>query len=539
MPEPQKTSATKLWLKQLTTGTFRSFNEKVDRIAFFRNNKKALGFVLVGWCLTLFICFFFLDSFGVRQKEAFFLRHAVAAEALANQSAPILLEDDLLGLNREVADFSKTYKVIFATVLNHERKVVAHTDAERFNQPYQDLEAAEQMQVLNEVVVQSGVMADGLDTITFTQNITYSGVKIGSAVFGVPKKRITDIDSRTRLYKLLAFASTLFIVAAMVLWLSRRKTSVSPKHLSISADGSIIGPYRLKDKIAQGGMAELYIADYVREDGFKRKVAIKKVLPHLVENQDFINMFVREARLAALLQHPNIVQIFDFGKIQRTYFIAMEYIDGLNLGQIMAKLKAPLPVDMAIFIVMKISLGLHYSHTRKDDDTGRSLGIVHRDISPQNILISNQGEVKISDFGISKATTEPSLTQAGVIKGKLAYLAPEQALGKEVDHQADIYALGLVFYEILSGRRLYHFDSDIQAIRTIPEMVIPPIVSVRPEVPDALNRIVMQCLEKDKTRRYADAMSLHNDLRKLRARLQMSYGESDLSNFIRTLMKNA
>ena len=325
MPEPQKTSTTKLWLKQLTTGTFRSFNEKVDRIAFLRNNKKALGLVLAGWCLTLFVCFFFLESFGARQKEAFFLRHAVAAEALANQSAPKLLEDDLLGLNREVADFSKTYKVIFATVLNHERKVVAHTDAERFNQPYQDLEAAEQMQVLNEVVVQSGLMADGLETISFTQNI----------------------------------------------------------------------------------------------------------------------------------------------------------------------------------------------------------------------LISNQGEVKISDFGISKATTEPSLTQAGVIKGKLAYLAPEQALGKEVDHQADIYALGLVFYEILSGKRLYHFDSDIQAIRTIPEMVIPPVVSVRPEVPDALNRIVMQCLEKDKTRRYADAMSLHNDLRKLRARLQMSYGESDLSNLIRTLLKNA
>ena len=131
-------------------------------------------------------------------------------------------------------------------------------------------------------------------------------------------------------------------------------------------------------------------------------------------------MFIREARLAALLQHPNVVQIADFGKIQNAYFIAMEYVDGKNLAEIMGFLKKGLPVDLAVFLILKVSNGLHYSHSRKDDKTGNPLNIVHRDISPQNILISLNGEVKLSDFGISKATSEPSLTQAGVIKGKLS-----------------------------------------------------------------------------------------------------------------------
>ena len=258
------------------------------------------------------------------------------------------------------------------------------------------------------------------------------------------------------------------------------------------------------------------------------------VLPHLTENQDFISMFVREARLAALLQHPNIVQIYDFGKIGDTYFLAMEHIHGMNLGQIMAYLGTGLPVKMAVYLIMQVSLGLHYSHTRKDDETGTPLGIVHRDISPQNILVSYQGEVKISDFGISKANTEPSLTQVGVIKGKLAYLSPEQALGQVVDQQADVYAMGLVFYEILTGTRLYNFDSDIEAIRAIPELEICPLKQMREDIPEMLNDIVMKCLAKDKTQRYPDANALYDDLNKMKTKLQMAYDSSDLSNFMRT-----
>jgi serine/threonine protein kinase len=295
----------------------------------------------------------------------------------------------------------------------------------------------------------------------------------------------------------------------------------------------------LREKIAQGGMAELYMADYVRQDGFKRAMAVKRVLPHLAENQDFINMFIREARLAALLQHPNIVQIFDFGQIQKAYFIAMEYIDGMNLGQIMARLQTGLPINMAIFVAIKIALGLDYSHKRRDDESGQPLGIVHRDISPQNILVSYQGEVKISDFGISKANTEPSLTQAGVIKGKLSYLSPEQALGQVVDHQSDIYALGLVLYEILSATRVYQFDSDIEAIRTIPEMEITPVNQIRADIPEELSHIIMKCLSKDKTIRFADARALHDALIELKAALQIPYDASDLSTFMRKTFTHA
>jgi len=217
----------------------------------------------------------------------------------------------------------------------------------------------------------------------------------------------------------------------------------------------------------------------------------------------------------------------------------MDYISGKNLGEIMAHLKQGLPVDLSIFLIMKLCMGLTYSHTRKDDRSGEPLYIVHRDISPQNMLISFQGEVKIADFGISKARSEPSLTQAGVIKGKLSYLSPEQVLGQEVDHQADIYALGLVFYEILSYNKVYRFDNHIEAIRSIPKKEIPPLISIRPDIPDELNRIVMKCLEKDKKLRYQSAQEIHDDLMNLKNKLNITYDASSLSNFMKENFRKA
>jgi serine/threonine protein kinase len=262
-------------------------------------------------------------------------------------------------------------------------------------------------------------------------------------------------------------------------------------------------------------------------------VAVKRILPHLAENQEFIKMFTREARLAALLQHPNVIQIFDYGKIGNAYFIAMEYIDGKNLGEILSSLKQGLPVDHAVHILSEICKGLDYSHSRRDDKTGEPLDIVHRDISPQNLLISYQGEVKISDFGISKARSEPSFTQAGVIKGKLAYMSTEQALGEPVDCRADIYALGLVIHETLTGKRVYQFASDIEAIRGIPKMEIEPLINLNPEVPQELNRIVMKCLEKNKDVRYQSAAELHSDLVALKKELKITFDASDLSDFMK------
>ncbi len=293
-----------------------------------------------------------------------------------------------------------------------------------------------------------------------------------------------------------------------------------------------VGPYMLTKKIAQGGMAELYLAEYIREDGFRRTVAIKKILPHLSQNQDFVDMFIREARLAAMLQHPNIVQIFDLIKMHNSSFMAMEYIDGKNLAEIMAHEKKGLPVDLSIFLIQKISSGLYYSHTKKSADTKEPLNIVHRDISPQNMLISFKGEVKISDFGISKARSEPSFTQAGVIKGKLSYLSPEQALGKETDHQSDLYALGIIFYEILSGKRLYRFNNELEALSALPKTKVTPIIEVRSDIPEGVNDIVMKCLEKDTTVRYQSGKEIYSDLGKLRKQLSISYDETNLVEFM-------
>ena len=244
-------------------------------------------------------------------------------------------------------------------------------------------------------------------------------------------------------------------------------------------------------------------------------------------------MFTREARLAALLQHPNIVQIFDYGKIDNVYFIAMEYIDGKNLGEILAAMKIGLPMDQAVYILGEICKGLDYSHTRIDDESGTPLDIIHRDISPQNMLISRKGEVKISDFGISKAKSEPNLTQAGIIKGKLAYMSPEQALGQSLDARADIFALGLLFHEMLTGRRVFRFENEIEAIREIPQRDIEPLTSIIKQIPAALNRIVMKCLAKDREARYQSTAEVYADLMVFRKKAQISYDANDLSIFMR------
>ena len=542
MSDNSKASPTLMWLKQLTTSTFSGLSKNMDRVGFLKRSKKGIGLILLLWLLAIVIGSTLFNVAARKQVQSEILKGAKAADRLGDQSGTLLLEDEVLGLNRIATEFVKDQGALFAAILNHQNRVVAHSNPEQFNSTYKPLTGQVHIETIGGVEINRGRLEDGSNVATFFRPITYSGITIGAAVYAISADEVFGARSRYRLYRILyvVFCTVVFCGIGLFLDFRRQKAArrTAKKALTESGDGSLIGPYHLREKIAQGGMAVLYLADYVREDGFKRVVAVKKVLPHLAENQDFINMFIREARLAALLQHPNIVQIFDFGKIANTYFIAMEYINGLNLGQIMAHLQTGLPVKMAVHLTMQVSLGLYYSHSRKDDESGKPLGIVHRDISPQNILISYQGEVKISDFGISKANTEPSLTQAGVIKGKLAYLSPEQALGQVVDQQADIYALGLVLYEILSGTRLYHFDSDIEAIRTIPELEIHPLKQVREDIPEKLSDIVMKCLEKDKGRRYPDAKALYNDLNEMKNNLQMAYDAADLSSFMRTTFKN-
>ena len=533
MSVSEKISTTMLWVKQFSTKTFSTISSKLLSIQFVKRNKKVVIVCLIFWLVINLGGFLIYRNNTAGMKDDFYQNGVSATQSLSVKTAPSLLEKDMLSLNVAIREFSQKENVTFAAILDHKMQVLAHPDPEMINRPLMPLQNIEHVKTIDGVLIETGKGGDDQKPlISFSKDIDYSGIKIGKVYYVISSIELNKALSRFRMTFLMVLVVT-SILLAVVLFFTDRISRAKAVKIRKELEGMVkIGPYLLTKKIAKGGMADLFLSDYLRQDGFRRTVAVKKILPHLAENQDFIKMFIREARLAALLQHPNIVQIIDFGKIQNVYLIAMEYIDGKNLAEIMAHVKEGLPVDLSVFVIMKICTGLKYSHDKTDDKSGKPLHIVHRDISPQNILISLLGEVKITDFGISKARSEPSMTQAGVIKGKLSYLSPEQALGREVDHQADIYALGLVFYEILSYKRIYRFDNHIEAIRSIPKMNIPPLISLRPDIPDELNSIVMKCLEKDKKLRYQSAQEIHDDLMSLRNKLNITYDASNLSDFM-------
>ncbi|HEY4486067.1 MAG TPA: serine/threonine-protein kinase, partial [Nitrospiria bacterium] len=245
--------------------------------------------------------------------------------------------------------------------------------------------------------------------------------------------------------------------------------------------------------------------------GFEKVMAIKRILPHLTQDAEFVSMFINEAKLAALLSHQNIVQIFDLGHIEGFYFIAMEYVMGKDLRSISQRAKAlnqPLSVGHALMIMSKVCAGLDYAH-RKKDLSGRSLNLVHRDISPQNILVSYEGEVKVVDFGIAKAATQSSETRTGILKGKLSYMAPEQAWGKGVDCRADIFAIGIVLYELLTGQKLFKGDNDFNTLERVREARVDPLPgSLNNQVSPELEAIVLKALAKEPEDRYSTAAEL-------------------------------
>ncbi|MCP4694512.1 MAG: serine/threonine protein kinase, partial [Desulfobacterales bacterium] len=217
------------------------------------------------------------------------------------------------------------------------------------------------------------------------------------------------------------------------------------------------GKYELLKKIATGGMAELYLARITGFEGFEKRIVIKKILPHLSTEEDLINAFIEEAKLAAFLHHQNIVQVYDFGCMDGEYFIAMEHLVGKDLRDIGRKAKEknlPLSLENALFITSRICMGLEYARNLKDFN-GAPLNIIHRDISPQNILITREGEVKIVDFGIAKAVGRLNTTRVGKIKGKISYMSPEQAQGKAVDHRSDLFSTGILLYEMVTRRRMF------------------------------------------------------------------------------------
>ncbi|HIA05097.1 MAG TPA: serine/threonine protein kinase [Myxococcales bacterium] len=272
--------------------------------------------------------------------------------------------------------------------------------------------------------------------------------------------------------------------------------------------------YTIVEKLDVGGMAEIFIAQSTSVGGIQKRVAIKRILPNLTKNQRFVNMFLDEARLCMYLNHANIVQVFDVGKADGTYFIVMEYVEGTNLRQIFQQVSETghqLAVEFAVYILAEVCKGMAHAHESTDPD-GNPLSLVHRDISPPNILISKSGEVKITDFGLAKAQTQIELTDPGVVKGKFSYLSPEAANGKIVDHRADLFSAGIVLWEILANRRLFLGKSDLETVELIRDAKVPPLSLFNEHVPDSLQKIVDRALSRDLKHRFQSAQDMANEL---------------------------
>jgi serine/threonine protein kinase len=276
-----------------------------------------------------------------------------------------------------------------------------------------------------------------------------------------------------------------------------------------------LGKYTLIRKLATGGMAEVFLAKAAGPMGFEKTLVLKRILPHLAEDPAFVEMFLSEAKLAAQLNHPNIVQIFDFGEADDAYFLAMEYIDGPNLRTLLKRASqqgVALAPAVCARLIATACEGLAFAHDFTDPGTGEPLGLIHRDISPDNVLVSRQGAVKVVDFGIAKAAGQSHKTQSGVIKGKLAYMPPEQIRAKPLDRRVDVYALGVVLYELLTGNKPFEATTDASLMQAILFEPLVPAAERRADLPEPLQRILDKALSKDREQRYPDCLSFSAEL---------------------------
>jgi eukaryotic-like serine/threonine-protein kinase len=297
--------------------------------------------------------------------------------------------------------------------------------------------------------------------------------------------------------------------------------------------------YRITERIAAGGMAEVFKGVAESLQGFRKNVAIKRILPNLTKNEKFITMFLDEARLSLFLQHANIVQVFDIGRSDDTYFIVMEFVEGVDLKAIFEwrrRIRKRLTIGQTIYMIMEVCKGLAYAHDLLHPETGRPLGIVHRDISPANVLISRNGEIKLADFGLAKAASQVEATDPGVVKGKMSYLSPEAARGENVDRRADIFAVGILLYESLTSKRLFYGESDYQTVEMVRNAKIPSIAQQNPEVEPEFEEIVRKAL----ARRVEDRFQTANDLQDALAHYWFSRGlkmiQRDIADLVRACL---
>lgn len=308
----------------------------------------------------------------------------------------------------------------------------------------------------------------------------------------------------------------------------------SGSHRADLPAGTRVDKYEIVRRLGEGGMATIYLATSAGPGGFAKPCALKLLRPELAERDPIARMLMMEARVAAVLNHPNIVQVFDFGAYGQSYFMAMEWVDGVSLGSLMSRLmreRRRLPMGSAVQVTMQVAEALGYLREGVEID-GQPASLVHRDVSPSNVLLSASGAVKLTDFGIVKVLDAPTHTRVGVVKGKYAYMAPEQLRGEAVDHRADLFSLGVVLFELLTMARLFHRPNVAATIAAVHAARVPPPSSLWDDVPPELDAIVKKLLAKKRDDRYASAAELLLDL----APFAASAGRADLAQEVRALM---
>jgi serine/threonine protein kinase len=299
--------------------------------------------------------------------------------------------------------------------------------------------------------------------------------------------------------------------------------------------GSTANSYEILAKLATGGMAEIFLARGASSAGIERYVVLKRVLRHRAHDETFVRMFLDEARLAAQLQHPNIAQVYDIGKLGDSYFFTMEYVHGETVRALLQRahaLKSPAPIASVLTIIVGAAAGLHHAHERNGFD-GQPLGIVHRDVSPSNLMVGYEGTIKVVDFGVAKAAHRSQETRSGTVKGKIGYLSPEQCRGMAIDRRSDLFSLGVVLWEMLTTERLYKRGTDFENMAAIVNEATPPPSSRHAGVPAELDAVTLRLLAKDPAARFQTAAELHESLEQLAVKLGLALSASGLARYLR------
>ncbi|MBK9031617.1 MAG: serine/threonine protein kinase [Myxococcales bacterium] len=295
--------------------------------------------------------------------------------------------------------------------------------------------------------------------------------------------------------------------------------------------------YTITERLDHGGMAEVFRGVAESMEGFKKSVAIKRILPNLTKNQKFVSMFLDEARLSLFLQHANIVQVFDISKTpDNAYFLVMEFVDGCNLKGLIDRQRQKnkrLETAHVIYIMIECCKALQYAHQLENPETNEPLGIVHRDISPPNILLSKNGEVKLVDFGLAKANSQIESTDPGVVKGKFSYLSPEAASGLEVDARADVFAVGIILWELFTGKRLFYGDTDYATVEQVRQARVPSLQALNPDIEPELEGVVRKALARDPEDRYHHAADLGDALAQYLFSRRMKVTARDIAQLVR------